>query len=129
MPIYEYECSKCGDMLEVMQGFHDAPLKKCEKCGGKLHKLVSESAFHLKGSGWYVTDYSRSTRPGARKENRDSKDAKDNSNGGSAGKDSKDSPKETPKDTPRDSKDSKSTKESKDSKGPQESQSSKSATA
>jgi len=57
MPIYEYECSKCRDTFEMIQSFSDKPLKKCKKCGGPLHKLVSECSFHLKGTGWYVTDY------------------------------------------------------------------------
>ena len=60
MPIYEYECTRCGGRFEMIQSFSDKPLKKCEQCGGKLHKLVSECAFHLKGSGWYVTDYGKS---------------------------------------------------------------------
>lgn len=59
MPIYEYECTKCGDEFEVLQSFSDKPLKKCKKCKGRLHKKVSQSAFHLKGSGWYVTDYGK----------------------------------------------------------------------
>ena len=57
MPIYEYECTKCGNIEEVFQTFSDKPLRKCKQCSGKLHKLVSHSSFHLKGSGWYVTDY------------------------------------------------------------------------
>ena len=57
MPIYEYECTKCGNIEEVIQKFSDKPLKKCQSCAGKLHKLVSQSTFHLKGTGWYVTDY------------------------------------------------------------------------
>ena len=59
MPIYEYECTQCGRVEEVLQKFSERPLSKCRHCSGKLHKLVSQSAFHLKGSGWYVTDYSR----------------------------------------------------------------------
>ena len=59
MPIYEYKCTECGDKFDVMQSFSDKPLKKCKKCGGKLRKLVSECSFHLKGSGWYVTDYGK----------------------------------------------------------------------
>lgn len=58
MPIYEYECTKCGQHEEVWQNISDAPLKKCGTCKGKLKKLISQSTFHLKGSGWYVTDYS-----------------------------------------------------------------------
>lgn len=57
MPIYEYECTKCGKIEEVLQNFSDKPLTKCPSCAGKLHKLVSQSTFHLKGTGWYVTDY------------------------------------------------------------------------
>jgi putative FmdB family regulatory protein len=57
MPIYEYECGSCGEVIEKWQKFSDAPLSTCESCGGNLHKLISHSSFHLKGSGWYVTDY------------------------------------------------------------------------
>jgi putative FmdB family regulatory protein len=57
MPIYEYECSNCGCIKEVWQHFSDKPLTKCELCEGKMKKLISQSTFHLKGSGWYVTDY------------------------------------------------------------------------
>jgi len=59
MPIYEYECEKCGRIEEVLQKFSDKPLSRCGHCSGKLHKLVSQSAFHLKGAGWYVTDYAK----------------------------------------------------------------------
>ena len=62
MPIYEYECSKCGEIEEVFQKFSDKPLVKCKRCSGKLHKLVSHSSFHLKGTGWYVTDYANKSR-------------------------------------------------------------------
>ncbi|MFC1813094.1 FmdB family zinc ribbon protein [Thermodesulfobacteriota bacterium] len=57
MPIYEYECTKCHRIKEVLQKFSDKPITKCEHCSGKLHKLISQSSFHLKGTGWYVTDY------------------------------------------------------------------------
>lgn len=57
MPIYEYECSKCGKIEEAFQHFSDKPLSKCRHCSGRLHRLISQSSFHLKGSGWYVTDY------------------------------------------------------------------------
>ena len=62
MPIYEYECSKCGTVDEVIQKFSDKPMAKCKHCSGKLHKLISHSAFHLKGSGWYVTDYAHTSK-------------------------------------------------------------------
>ncbi len=57
MPIYEYECSKCGYTEEVFQKISDPPLERCRKCEGSLKKLISQSSFHLKGTGWYATDY------------------------------------------------------------------------
>lgn len=59
MPIYEYHCSKCSRDFEVIQKITAEPLKKCEECGGKLEKLVSQSSFRLMGSGWYATDYAK----------------------------------------------------------------------
>lgn len=59
MPIYEYECSKCGHRFEVIQKVSDAPLKKCEKCKGKAERLISSPAIQFKGTGWYVTDYAK----------------------------------------------------------------------
>lgn len=58
MPIYEYSCKKCGN-FETMQRITENPLKKCPTCGAKVTKLISHSAFHLKGSGWYMTDYGK----------------------------------------------------------------------
>jgi putative FmdB family regulatory protein len=57
MPVYEYECQQCNQVTEAMQKFSDAPLNQCPHCSGQLRKMISQSAFHLKGSGWYVTDY------------------------------------------------------------------------
>jgi len=58
MPIYEYECGACGERREFIQKFSDAPKRKCPECGAsKLKRLVSAAAFHLKGTGWYVTDF------------------------------------------------------------------------
>jgi putative FmdB family regulatory protein len=61
MPIYEYVCEKCGSHLEVMQKVGEVPLKRCRECRGKLEKIISRTSFQLKGSGWYLTDYSRSS--------------------------------------------------------------------
>jgi putative FmdB family regulatory protein len=74
MPIYEYLCEKCGSHIEVIQKISDAPLKRCAKCRGKLTKTISRTSFQLKGSGWYVTDYSRKEAP-ASKDTPASKDA------------------------------------------------------
>ena len=58
MPIYEYECGGCGERREFIQKFSDSPKRKCPACGAlKLKRLISAAAFHLKGSGWYVTDF------------------------------------------------------------------------
>jgi len=59
MAIYEYECLNCGAHFEVWQKITDEPFTTCEKCGGRLQKLISKSGFILKGTGWYVTDYAR----------------------------------------------------------------------
>ncbi len=59
MPIYEYRCLDCGHQFELMQKFSDPPAETCTSCTGTVQKLISRSAFHLKGSGWYVTDYGR----------------------------------------------------------------------
>jgi len=60
MPLYEYRCHGCGKTIEVLQKFSDEPLTTHDGCGGEMEKLISASAFHLKGSGWYVTDYAKS---------------------------------------------------------------------
>ena len=58
MPIYEYECSKCGNRFEVIQGYSDLPITDCNTCSGKVKKVISSPAIVFKGSGWYVSDYS-----------------------------------------------------------------------
>ncbi|MEW6215478.1 MAG: FmdB family zinc ribbon protein [Nitrospirota bacterium] len=57
MPIYEYECLNCGKHQEAIQKLNDEPLSRCPDCGGHMHKLISQTSFILKGTGWYVTDY------------------------------------------------------------------------
>jgi putative FmdB family regulatory protein len=59
MPIYEYQCDACG-VFEVSQRITEDPLKKCPTCKAKVRRLISNTSFMLKGSGWYVTDYGRS---------------------------------------------------------------------
>lgn len=68
MPIYEYDCPECG-RFETIQKFSDKPLTQCPKCkeaGRKsaVERAVSASAFHLKGSGWYKTDYASGSSGG-----------------------------------------------------------------
>ncbi len=62
MPIYEYQCTACGEIEEAIQKFSDPPLTSCKRCSGKLTKMISQSSFHLKGTGWYVTDYAGKTK-------------------------------------------------------------------
>ncbi len=67
MPIYEYKCKKCGKEFEVFQGITDPAEKSCRFCKGSVHKLMSLSSFHLKGSGWYATDYGGRKAPASEK--------------------------------------------------------------
>ena len=59
MPLYEYQCTKCGHRFEKIQKFSDKMIKKCPECGGRVEQLVSAPAVQFKGSGWYVTDYAK----------------------------------------------------------------------
>jgi putative FmdB family regulatory protein len=81
MPIYEYECEKCGNKFEIIQKMSDKPLKKHENCGGKLTKLISAAGFQFKGTGWYVTDYARKSSGDGNESTKTSKE--NSSNGGS----------------------------------------------
>jgi putative FmdB family regulatory protein len=73
MPLYEYECDACGHRFEVIQKFSDAPIDKCPACGSTVHKMQSAPAFHLKGTGWYATDYAKSGSGGESKGGKDGK--------------------------------------------------------
>ena len=64
MPIYEYQCTKCGEVFEAFQKITDAPLTQCRFCQAKVEKLISQSSFQLKGSGWYLTDYAKRSSSG-----------------------------------------------------------------
>lgn len=59
MPIYEYECTVCKKQYEIVQKITDNPIATCPECHGSLRKMISNTSFVLKGSGWYVTDYAR----------------------------------------------------------------------
>jgi putative FmdB family regulatory protein len=59
MPLYEYQCAKCGHRFEKIQKFSDKMVKKCPECGGKVEQMISAPAVQFKGSGWYVTDYAK----------------------------------------------------------------------
>ena len=87
MPIYEYECTQCGNIEEALQKFSDKPLTRCGNCKGKLTKLVSQSTFHLKGSGWYATDYANKSKNPAKpsKKEKQSKSAESKSSDSGSG--------------------------------------------
>jgi len=82
MPIYEYQCEKCGDVFELRQKFSDEPLTTHEKCGGPVHRLISAPALQFKGSGWYITDYARAG--GATKESKSESKSESKTNGSSS---------------------------------------------
>jgi putative FmdB family regulatory protein len=84
MPLYEYQCKKCGHKFERIQRFSDAMVKKCPECGGKVEQMISAPAVQFKGSGWYVTDY-------AKKSSGASSSKSDSDGKGDSTKDSQDS--------------------------------------
>ncbi len=56
MPTYQYQCTDCGEALEVVQAFTDDSLTECPNCGGRLRKLFNAVGIVFKGSGFYRTD-------------------------------------------------------------------------
>lgn len=89
MPLYEYQCEKCGHRFEKIRKFSDRPIKKCPECGGAVNQLISAPTVQFKGSGWYVTDYAnKSTSSSSSESSGDSK-------GGDSKKEEKDRKTET----------------------------------
>jgi putative FmdB family regulatory protein len=86
MPIYEYQCQKCGT-FETTQRITDKPLVKCPTCKGKIKKLISNTSFQLKGTGWYVTDYARKGQNGDAKSGNGSKSSSEPKSESSSTKD------------------------------------------
>jgi putative FmdB family regulatory protein len=79
MPLYEYKCSTCNDVFEIIQKFSDEPLHEHPGCGGPVERLVSAPSLQFKGTGWYVTDYGRNgsfARDKSKAESGDSKESK-----------------------------------------------------
>jgi putative FmdB family regulatory protein len=77
MPLYEYQCKKCGHRFEKIQKFSDKMVKKCPDCGGPVEQMISAPAVQFKGSGWYVTDYAKKSHaPSSGDSRKDSKEAK-----------------------------------------------------
>jgi putative FmdB family regulatory protein len=98
VPLYEYQCAKCGKRTEKIESVSGPHLKRCPLCGGKVERMVTAPAIQFKGSGWYVTDYAgkSSAKEGATAEvgstdKKDSSEGKDSaSKESSSAKDSKD---------------------------------------
>ncbi|MEQ1883844.1 MAG: FmdB family zinc ribbon protein [Bryobacteraceae bacterium] len=84
MPLYEYQCSKCGKTFELMRKFSDPPVTVHEECGGTVEQLLSAPAFQLKGTGWYVTDYAKSGNKGAGAKPETKSESKTESSSGSS---------------------------------------------
>lgn len=84
MPVYEYGCKKCRKTFEYLQRITDPPKKKCEACGGALERLISQTSFQLKGSGWYKDLYS-SSKPASGGSDSASADAGSSSTSSDAG--------------------------------------------
>jgi putative FmdB family regulatory protein len=69
MPIYEYRCAACGFQKEYLQKMSAAPLTECPECGKpSFRKMVTAAGFHLKGSGWYATDFKHGAKPKSKPE-------------------------------------------------------------
>ena len=77
MPLYEYQCKKCGHRFEKIQKFSDKMVRKCPECGGPVEQMISAPAVQFKGSGWYVTDYAKKSHaPSSDSGSKDSKETK-----------------------------------------------------
>ncbi len=107
MPIYEYECKKCGEVFEVMQKYSDPPPKTHKSCGSRrVKRIMSRSSFILKGTGWYVTDYARKDKGDSGSNSKGSSGSKEKGESGSKEKGESGSTEKKP-----------SSSEGKDSKG------------
>ena len=89
MPIYEYQCSRCRQVTEALQKFSDPALTDCPHCNGRLKKLMSLNSFHLKGSGWYVTDYAGKKSGGQQSKSSSQETAKETAKEGKTDKPTK----------------------------------------
>ncbi len=79
MPLYEYECAKCGHRFEKIEKVTAPARQKCPKCGGKAARQLAAPAIQFKGSGWYVTDYAGKGKKseGEKTESKEAKEAKE----------------------------------------------------
>jgi putative FmdB family regulatory protein len=98
VPTYQYTCTECGEPLEAVQKFTDAPLTVCPACGGRLRKVFSAVGIVFKGSGFYRTDSRNGSGSAATKEKTSSESSatSDSSSNGSADKKSEPAKKAEP---------------------------------
>jgi putative FmdB family regulatory protein len=75
MPLYDYRCTACGRLVEVMHGIHDPGPAACTACGGSMQKVLSPPAIHFKGSGWAKKDAATSARKTSSKPTADAGDS------------------------------------------------------
>jgi putative FmdB family regulatory protein len=87
VPLYEYACKKCGKHVDKIEKFDGPYLKKCPSCGGTVERVTSAPAIQFKGSGWYITDYGRSS---SKEQSAKETGGKDFGGKDAAGKDGKD---------------------------------------
>jgi putative FmdB family regulatory protein len=76
VPVYEYRCKKCAHQFERVQKMNDPPIRRCERCGSSVVKIISSSGIVFKGTGWYVTDYSKKMKEKKTETNGDKKETK-----------------------------------------------------
>lgn len=84
VPLYEYECRKCKKHFEKIENLNGPYLKKCPSCGGTVERMMSAPAIQFKGSGWYVTDYGRSSGKNSGGKESGGKDSASNESGSKA---------------------------------------------
>ena len=97
MPIYDYECKNCGHVFDVLQKMSDDPLTECPECGKPdLRKLLSAPNFHLKGGGWYETDFKTDKKRSAAEDGDGSSKAADGDKKSTGSADKKDESKSKP---------------------------------
>ena len=86
MPTYEYECTACGQHMEVFQRFSEDALTTCGVCGGVLRKVFHPAGIVFKGSGFYATDSRAPAKTGSgSKKDSDGGSSSDSSSGSSSG--------------------------------------------
>jgi putative FmdB family regulatory protein len=77
VPLYEYECLKCGRRTEKIESVSGPHLKKCPRCGGKVESVITAPAIQFKGAGWYVTDYAGKSSSDGEKADKPAAEAKE----------------------------------------------------